>query len=145
MKRSDVMVLALILSVVRILPVTTHAAESTASAEKVVKEAQETIQAAKNYTAQQKEAFQRKAQVELETVQQQIAGLRAKVEKSSESARSDLQASINELQKKKESIKEKLDELKNTTDAKWDELREKMTGSLDELKQSYHTLRSRIP
>lgn len=121
------------------------AAEPPVSPETVVKEAQETVEAAKQYSAQQKEAFQRKAQEELAVIQRQILELRAKIEKSSETTRGDLQKSINELQQRKEGVRAKLDELKGTTDTKWRDLQEKMKTSLDELKHSYHKLLSRIP
>lgn len=95
-----------------IAPMSNMAADSTVSAEKVVKEAQEAIEATRQYTVQQKEAFQRKAQEELAAMQQQILGLQAKIEKASESTRADLQRSLNELEQKKEGVREKLDELK---------------------------------
>jgi hypothetical protein len=44
-----------------VIPLSGMAAESEANAEKVAKEAREAIEATKEYTAQQKEAFQRKA------------------------------------------------------------------------------------
>jgi flagellar motility protein MotE (MotC chaperone) len=120
------------------------AAESTVSAEKVVKETQEAIEATKD-TAQQKEAFQLKAQEELAAIQRQIIGLRGKITKASESTRADLQKSLNELEKKKDSVKERLDELKGATDAKWHEVREGMNNALNELKQSCQKLLSHMP
>ena len=121
------------------------AAESTASAEKVVKETQEAIEATKEYSAQQKEAFQRKAQEELTAIQRQILGLREKLAKASESTRADLQKSLNELEKKKDGVKERLDELKGATGAKWHEVREGMNNALNELKHSYQKLLSHMP
>ena len=116
------------------------AAESAVSAEKVVQEAQETIEATRQYTVQQKETFQRKAQEELAVMQQKIFELRAKVEKASDSTRTDLQQSLDDLEKKRNGVREKLDELKHTTDAKWHEVRERMNSALDEVKRSYRRL-----
>jgi uncharacterized protein YukE len=127
------------------LPWSSSAAESTASAEKVAKEARETLEATKEYTAQQKEAFERKAHEELVAVQRQINGLRAKVAEASESTRAELQKSLNELEKKKDRVKQKLDELKGTTDAKWHDVQEGMNTALNELKRSYQKLLSRMP
>lgn len=121
------------------------ALESAASAEKVAKETQEAIEATKEYTIEQKEAFQRKAQEELVTIQRQIIGLREKIAKTSESTRADLQKSLNELEKKKNGVKEKLDELKGATDTKWHEVREGMNKALGELKHSYEKLLSHLP
>jgi archaellum component FlaC len=128
-----------------ILPWSSPAAESTASAEKVAKEARETLEATKEYTAQQKEAFEQKAHEELVAVQRQINGLRGKVTEASESTRAELQKSLNELEKKKDRVKQKLDELKGTTDAKWHDVQEGMNTALNELKRSYQKLLSRMP
>ncbi|MDH5739310.1 MAG: hypothetical protein OEY77_03180, partial [Nitrospira sp.] len=133
MSRSRVSVFVVCVAIAGMVPIPSVAAEPTASAEKVVKEAQETIEATKQYTAQQKEVFQRKAQEELVVLQGQILGLRETIGKASESTRADLQKSLNELEKKKEGVREKLDELKSTGDAKWHELREGLYTALNEL------------
>lgn len=78
-------------------------------------------------------------------MQQQILELRAKVEKASDATRADLQQSLNELEKKKDGVREKLDELKHTTDAKWHEVRERMNSALDEVKRSYRRLLAHLP
>ncbi|CUS38101.1 exported hypothetical protein [Candidatus Nitrospira nitrificans] len=121
------------------------AAESKTGTEKIVKEARETIEATKEYTVQQKEAIERKAHEELAALQRQIAELRGKVAKASESTRMELQKSLNELEKKKDGVKARLEELKNATDAKWHDVQEGMTTALNELKQSYQKLLSHLP
>ena len=123
----------------------TVGAESTSGTEKIVKEARETLQATKEYTDQQKAAFQRKAQEELAALQQQITALRGKVEDASASTRTELQKSLNELEKKKDGVREKVDELRQTTDKKWQDVQDGMNSALHELKQSYQKLLSRIP
>jgi transketolase len=122
----------------------TVGAESTTGTEKIVKEARETIQATKEYTDQQKSAFQRKAQEELSALQQQIVALRGKVDEASASTRAELQKSLNELEKKKDGVREKVDELKQTTDKKWQDVQDGMNSALHDLKQSYHKLLSRV-
>ncbi|HMS83138.1 MAG TPA: hypothetical protein PKD12_05780 [Nitrospira sp.] len=120
-------------------------AESTTGTEKIVKEARETLQATKEYTDQQKLAFQRKAQEELAALQQQISALRGKVEDASASTRAELQKSLNELEKKRDGVRDKVDELKQTTDKKWQNVQDGMNSALHELKQSYQKLLSRMP
>ena len=120
-------------------------AESMTGTDKIVKEARETIEATKEYTDQQKSAFQRKAQEELAALQQQIAALRKKVEDASVSTRAELQKSLNELEKKKDGVRQQLDELRQTTDKKWQNVQDSMNSALHELKQSYQKLLSRIP
>lgn len=113
--------------------------------DKIVKEAWETLEATKEYTDQQKSAFQRKAQEELAVLQQQITALRGKVEDASVSTRAELQKSLTELEKKKDGVRKQLDELKQTTDKKWQDVQDGMNSALQELKQSYQKLLSRIP
>ncbi|MBS0151178.1 MAG: hypothetical protein JSR31_09560 [Nitrospira sp.] len=120
-------------------------AESTAGTGKIVKEARETLEATKEYTAQQKEAIERKAQEELAALQQQIAALRGKVADTSASTRAELQKSLSELEKKKDRVREQLDALKQTTDKKWQDVQDGMNSALHELKQSYQKLLSRMP
>lgn len=120
-------------------------AESMTGADKIVKEARETLEATKEYTDQQKSAFQRKAQEELAALHQQITALRGKVEDASVSTRAELQKSLTELEKKKDGVRKQLDELKQTTDKKWQDVQDGMNSALQELKQSYQKLLSRIP
>ncbi len=120
-------------------------AESTVGKDTIVKEARETFEATKEYTDQQKAAFQRKAQEELAAFQQQIVALRGKVADASASTREELQKSLNEVEKKKDDVRRTLDELKHTTDRKWQDVQDGMNSALHELKQSYQNLLSRIP
>jgi esterase/lipase len=110
----------------------------------IAQEARETIAATAQYTAQQKEAFQRKAQEELETIQKQMAVLQGKADKASASARTELQKSIHELEVKKESVKQQLDGLKSATDAKWDEMRAGVHSAIEEMQRSFQRVRSQL-
>ncbi|UVT17367.1 MAG: hypothetical protein H8K04_07455 [Nitrospira sp.] len=134
-----------VFAIVGVIPVSGMAAESPANTEKIAKEAQETIEATKQYTAQQKEAFQRKAHEELAIIQREIIGLRGRITDASESTRAELQKAIHELEKKKDGVKERLDELRSATDAKWHEVREGMNTALNDLKHSYQKLQSHMP
>ena len=145
MNRGWLAVGALLAAFVSVVPWSGMAAETTASAEKVAKEAQEAIEATKEYTAQQKEAFQRKAQDELAAIQRQIIGLSEKIAKASESTRADLQKSLHELEKKKDGVRERLDELKVATDAKWHGVKDGMNKALNELQPSCRKLLFHMP
>jgi septal ring factor EnvC (AmiA/AmiB activator) len=132
-------------SIVGVIVCQNVGAESTSGTDKIVKEARETLEATKEFTDQQKSAFQRKAQDELSALQQQITALRGKVADASSSTRAELQKSLNELEKKKDGVREQLDGLKHTTDKKWQDVQDGMNGALHELKQSYQKLLSRMP
>lgn len=116
-----------------------------AGADAIAKEARETVEAAKEYTAQQKDAFQRKAQEELSAIQRQIETLRGKARNVSASTRAELQKSIDELDKKKETVKDKLDALRDATDAKWHIIKTTVDTAFDEIKDSYQKALSRLP
>lgn len=121
-----------------------EAGEKLVTPDTITKEARETIEATAQYTAQQKEAFQRKAQEELDAIQKQMAALQGKADKASASARTELQKSIHELEVKKEAVKKQLDGLKSATDAKWDELRAGVHSAIEEMNQSFQRLRSKL-
>jgi len=121
------------------------AAEPPIGAEKITKEARETIEATKQYTAQQKEAFQRKAHEELVTLQKQISALRGKASDASTTTREEFKKSMNELEKKKDAVKHKLDELRTATDAKWNDMKAGANSAIEELKHSYQKALSYLP
>ncbi len=127
------------------LPSKSPAADQLTGTEKITKEARDTIEATKEYTAQQKDAFQRKAHGELVAIQKQIIALRGKVGEASAATRAELQKSIADLEKKKDAAKNKLDELRSATNAKWAEVKSGVNDALDELKQSYQKALSHLP
>ncbi len=121
-----------------------EAGEKTVTPGTITKEARETIEATAQYTAQQKEAFQQKAQEELEAIQKQMAALQGKADKASASARTELQKSIRELEVKKEAVKQQIDGLKSATDAKWNEMKTGVHSAIEEMHQSFQRLRSKL-
>lgn len=110
----------------------------------IAKEARETIEATARYTTQQKDAFQRKAQEEFESIQKQMAALQGKAGKASVSARAELQQSIHELEEKKGAARKQLNGLKSASDATWNEMKAGVHTAIEEMKQSYQRLRSKV-
>ena len=121
------------------------AAEPPIDTEKIGKEARETIEATKQYTVQQKEAFERKAHEELAAIQKKIDALREKARGVSTATKTELQKSIAELEKEKDAARHKLDELATATDAKWSAVKASVNSAIDELKSSYRKAVSRLP
>jgi chromosome segregation ATPase len=103
------------------------------------------VEATTQYTAQQKEAFQRKAQEELDAVQKQIAALQAKTTQASESVRMELKQSIQELEAKKAATRKQLEELQAATGSKWNDMKNHVHSAIEDLKQSYQKMRSNLP
>jgi hypothetical protein len=127
-----------------LIPGGVEAGEKPMTPGTISKEARETIEATAQYTAQQKEAFLRKAQEELESIQQQVVALQGKTDKASASARTELQKSIHELEAKKAAAGTQLDELKSATDSKWSEMKAGVHTAMEEMNQSYQRLRSKF-
>jgi hypothetical protein len=121
-----------------VLALPVQAAEQPTASDRLTKEAREAIDATKSYTAQQKEAFQRKAQAELAALQKQIAALQSRVGEASAATRADLQASIEDLEKKKEGATKKMEELRSATDAKWGDVKSGVSRALDDVQAAYH-------
>lgn len=116
-----------------------------AGTETITKEAKETLEATKQYTMEQKEAFQRKAHEELAIVQKQIGTLREKGQEVSAATRAELQKSIDELEKKKDVARRELEQLKAVTDSKWAVMKANVNSALEDLKSSYQKAVSRLP
>ena len=116
-----------------------------AGTETITKEAKETLEATKQYTIEQKEAFQRKAHEELAVVQKQIGALREKGHEVSAATRAELQKSIDELEKKKDAAKRELEQLRAVTDSKWAAMKANVNSALEDLKSSYQKTVSRLP
>ncbi len=121
------------------------AGDAVAGTEQITKEARETLDATKEYTVQQKEAFQRKAQEELAAIQKQISALQEKARDASAATRADLQQSLDEVERKKEAARAQLNRLRASTDAKWNAMKAGMDAALDEFKNAYQKAASRLP
>ncbi|MEQ1795281.1 MAG: hypothetical protein ABL970_13950 [Nitrospira sp.] len=127
-----------------IVSVGAEAGEQPVTPGTIAKEARETMEATAQYTTQQKEAFQRKAQEELDAIQKQMAALQGKTDQASTSARTELQKSIHELEAKKAAARKQLDALKSATDSKWNEMKAGVHTAIEEMNQSYQRLRSKV-
>ena len=112
------------------------ASEKPVTGETVIREAKEAVTATKDYTIQQKDAFQRKVQTELDEMQVRITQLRGQVEHASASARADIQKSIVELEKKKELASKKAQEIHSATASSWEQVQSKAVAAMDDLRES---------
>ena len=111
----------------------------------VVREAQEAVSATKGYTIQQKEAFKRKVQSELDEVQTRITQLREQVRHTSAEGRADLQLAIRELEKKKDLAEKKLQAIQSATVSSWEQAKARTTVAMDDLRESLTRTLSHFP
>ena len=111
----------------------------------VIREAQEAVTATKDYTIQQKDAFQRKVQTELDEIQARITQLRGQVDHASGDARADVQKAIGELEKKKDLAKKTVAAIHSATASSWEQVKSKTAAAMDDLRDSLKRALSHLP
>jgi peptidoglycan hydrolase CwlO-like protein len=125
--------------------VVARASDKPVTGDTVVRETQEAVTATKDYTIQQKDAFQRKVQAELDEIQVHITRLRGQVKHASAEARTDIQKAIVELEKKKDLANKKVQEIHSATAASWEQVKSKAAAAVDDLRDSLNRTLSHLP
>ncbi|OAI43548.1 hypothetical protein AYO43_10180 [Nitrospira sp. SCGC AG-212-E16] len=122
-----------------------EASEKPVTGDKIVRETQEAVRATKDYTIQQKDAFQRKVQTELNEMQGHITQLRAQVKHESGKTRADIQKAIEELEKKTDLANKKLQDIHSATTSSWEQAKAKTAAAMDDLRDSLNRTLSQLP
>ena len=125
--------------------VAAEASDKPVTGDRVIRETQEAVTATKDYTIQQKDAFQRKVQTELDEMQVRIKQLRGQVTHASAEARTDIQKAIVELEKKKDLANKKAQELHSATASSWEQVKSKTAAAMDDLRDSLNRALSHFP
>jgi len=125
--------------------VAARASDKPVTGETVVRETQEAVTATKDYTIQQKDAFQRKVQTELDEIQVHITQLRGQVEHASVEARADIRKAIVELEKKKNLVRKKAQDIHSATASSWEQVKSKTEAAMDDLRDSVNRTLSHFP
>ena len=105
---------------------------------------QRRLEATKQYTLQQKEALRKTVQGELNELQIKIAELQKKTGPPPRRP-GDMQKAIQDLEKKKDAARKKLEEFNASTSSAWSTLRDGMTAAVEDLKKSYKEAVSKLP
>ena len=121
------------------------ASDKPVTGDRVIREAQEAVTATKDYTIQQKDAFQQKVQMELDEMQARITQLRGQVNHASAEARADIQQAIEELEKKKDQANKKAEAIHSATASSWEQVKLKTAAAMDDLRDSLTRARSHFP
>jgi signal transduction protein with GAF and PtsI domain len=121
------------------------ASDKPVTGDTVIRETQEAVTATKDYTIQQKDAFQRKVQTELDEMKVRIRELRGQVKHASAEARADLQKAIGELEKKKDLANKKVKAIRSATASSWEQVKSKTEAAMDDLRDSLTRARSHLP
>ena len=129
-----------------LLPVVVaRASDKPVTGDTVVRETQEAVRATKDYTIQQKDAFQRKVQTELGEMEVRITQLRGQVKHASAEARADIQKAISDLEKKKDLAEKKAQEIQSATASSWEQVKSKTSAAMDDLRESLNRAKSHLP
>ena len=121
------------------------ASDKPVTGDKVIRETQEAVTATKDYTIQQKDAFQRKVQTELNEMQLRITQLRGQVAHASAEAKVDIQKAVVELEKKKDMANKKAQEIHSATASSWEQVKSKTAAAMDDLRASLNRTLSHLP
>ena len=121
------------------------ASDKPVTGDTVIRETQEAVTATKDYTIQQKDAFQRKVQTELNEMKVRIRQLRGQVKHASAEARADLQKAIGELEKKKDLANKKVKAIHSATASSWEQVKSKTEAAMDDLRDSLKRALSHLP
>jgi len=125
--------------------VSAGASDKSVTGDRVMQETQEAMTATKDYTIQQKDAFQRKVQAELDEIQVHITQLRGRVTHASAEASSDIQKAIVELEKKKDLADKKAQEIHSATASSWEQVKSKTAAAMDDLRDAANRTLSHFP
>lgn len=121
------------------------ASDKSVTGDTVVREAQEAVTATKDYTIQQKDAFERMVQAELDEIQGHITQFRGQVKHASTEARADIQKAIGELEMKKDLANKKVESIHSATASSWVQMKSKTAAAMDDLRDSVHRTLSHFP
>jgi hypothetical protein len=121
------------------------ASDKPVTGDTVIREAQEAATATKDYTIQQKDAFQRKVQTELNEMKVHIRHLGGQVRHASAEARANLQKVVEELEKKKDLASRKVEAIHSATASSWEQVKSKTLAAMDDLRDSLNRALSHFP
>jgi hypothetical protein len=114
--------------------------QSKASASDLKKQAEQTLETAKKYTAQQKELYQKKAETELSELGDRISELKKRSETLRGEALQGLEAKFKDFKEKHKAAEKKLSELKSSTAQAWQDAKTGVDNAVGALKSSYDNI-----
>jgi len=94
------------------------------------------VTAVKNYTQEQAEAFNRKADREFQKLNKKVDDLKAKAQKQTGDAKTGLDKKVAQAQQKIDDLKPKLAELKTATTNVWSDIKSGFEKGLDDVRNA---------
>jgi predicted sulfurtransferase len=110
----------------------------------VKREAQEALEATKQFTQKKKEEYQAALEVELQELEQNISDLRRKADDAGVLKLEQHDETIAALQEKKETLQQQLKMIKSVSAAKWQEMKTDLDSAMTDLRDAYKRALSRF-
>lgn len=115
------------------------AAETSAvSTKDVERKAGAALETATDYADQERIRAEKKIQAQFDEVEAGIQRLQSRMDQFSGETRQRAEASLSDLERRKEETRRKLEEIKTAGQAAWDQMRKSLDASLEELRRQYH-------
>jgi len=111
-------------------------------AEDVRREVREALQAAKSYTFQRKDEYQRKLQDVLNDMDERIDDLQEQAEAATGQARKDAEAKLRQLRSKRDVVRDRLDRVSAATADTWDRVTGAVSDAVQDFQKMYDDVRS---
>lgn len=110
---------------------------ATDKAQVVKQKASETVDAAGEYTKEQKEAIQKTYDEKMKAISEEIADLKKDAQTATGKAKDELDKEIKYLEKKQKSLQKDMARWKESSGKAWDEMKAGMSAAMDKLTESY--------
>jgi hypothetical protein len=120
------------------------ASDKPVTSDTVIRKMQEAMTATKDYTIQQKDAFERKVQTELDEMKVRLMQFREQVKHVSGKTKAELQKAIVELEKKMDLANKKLQDIHSAKAFSWEQVKSKATATMDDLRDSLSRAQSQL-
>ncbi len=114
--------------------------KSQSTAGEVKQHAQQTFDAAKKYTLEQKEAYHKKLDAELQDLSKRIGDLKDKAQSLKGEALVTLEAKLGDLKEKQKAAEQKVRELGSASSQAWANVKAGADKAFQDLQKAYDTL-----
>jgi hypothetical protein len=125
--------------------VAAQASDKPVTGDTVIRKTQEAMKATKDFTIQQKDAFERQIQTELGEMKVSLSHLREQLRHASGKTRADLQKTIVDLETKVDLANKKLQNMRSATTSSWEQAKLKTEAVMNDLRNSLNRAQSYLP
>ncbi|MBI5568747.1 MAG: hypothetical protein HY914_02280 [Desulfomonile tiedjei] len=108
----------------------------------VMKRTEQAVNAAKDYTMEQKQEYEKKIESQFADLTKRIDDLKQKAQSAQQSVSDKLQGTLDELIKSQKAVEKKLPGLRDSTSQAWGEVKDGVDKAMTDLSQAYEKARS---